>query len=208
MAWNDNANVCGSNSLASKAAPEAAASDGSGQPLTRAGCVKAGMAWNDNANVCGSKLEVPSIPAAPRTIEAATPGQPLTRADCAKAGMSWNDRANVCGPRSERPKAQADRSLRGPHRLTKLRRMRPESRSNAARTYSHKKKYRYHRRSQPAQPLERRPFRLLRNLNRPAGAYSGRGTPLPRRGQTREEETWPFRSMPLLRRCAKRCARP
>jgi len=174
MAWNDNANVCDSNSLSSKAAPEGAAADGSPQPLTRADCDKSGMAWNDNANVCASKLETPSVPPAPRSIEAATPGQPLTRADCGKAGMSWNDRANVCGPRSEVPKAQAAPKVESAARAEKAKpnaagvaKQRPEKHAHT------KKKYKYRRRShtQPAQPVERRPFRLFRNLNRPAGTY-------------------------------------
>ena len=148
------------------------AADSSPQPLTRADCDKSGMAWNDNANVCGSELEVPSIPAAPGTIETATPGQPLTRADCGRAGMSWNDRANVCGPRSEGLKAQAAPKVES---AAQAERAKP----NAARVakqrrekHAHiKKKYKYRRMPQPAQSVERRPFRLFRNLNRPAGAY-------------------------------------
>jgi hypothetical protein len=174
MAWNDNANVCGSELEVPSipAVPGTIEAATPGQPLTKVDCAKAGMAWNDNANVCGSELEVPSIPAAPGTIEAATPGQPLTKADCAKVGMSWNDRANVCGPRSERLKAQAapkvesaaqaERAKPNAARVAKQRRER----------HAHpKKKYKYRRRSQPAQPVERRPFRLFRNLNRPARAY-------------------------------------
>jgi hypothetical protein len=85
--------------------------------------------------------------------------------------MSWNDRANVCGPRSEGPKAQAAPKVESAAQAER-------AKLNAARVAKHrrekhaqKKKYKYRRKSQPAQPVERRPFRLFRNLNRPAGAY-------------------------------------
>jgi lipoprotein-anchoring transpeptidase ErfK/SrfK len=82
MAWDDDANVCGSGSERTVT---------SSQPLTRNECDNAGMRWNDNANVCGEKSGANQAGS-----EATTPGQPLTRGDCDKAGMTWKDNANVC----------------------------------------------------------------------------------------------------------------
>ena len=50
MAWNDNANVCGT-SQAAETMPEAA--EVSSQPWTRNACDTAGMTWDETANVCG-----------------------------------------------------------------------------------------------------------------------------------------------------------
>jgi hypothetical protein len=61
MAWDDNANVCGSPSL------DAQPVDTAAQPLTRTDCDKAGMTWDDNANVCGAAF--PSAAAVPETAE-------------------------------------------------------------------------------------------------------------------------------------------
>jgi lipoprotein-anchoring transpeptidase ErfK/SrfK len=55
LAWNDNANVCGSASQEAKITPKPQPAEGSGQPLTRSDCDKAGMTWNDSSNVCGEK---------------------------------------------------------------------------------------------------------------------------------------------------------
>lgn len=51
MAWDENANVCGSSLAAGGVEP--AAVDLS-QPLTRTDCENAGMTWNDQAHVCGT----------------------------------------------------------------------------------------------------------------------------------------------------------
>jgi hypothetical protein len=50
MAWDENANVCGSSLGAGRADPAAV---GLSQPLTRSDCENAGMTWNDQAHVCG-----------------------------------------------------------------------------------------------------------------------------------------------------------
>ena len=92
MAWNDDANVCGSGS-------ERAVT--SSQPLTRTECDNAGMRWSDDANVCAEKSGANQAP------EATTPGQPLTRADCDKAGMTWKDNANVCSRSQKLPTLRA-----------------------------------------------------------------------------------------------------
>jgi hypothetical protein len=171
MAWNDKANVCGSNPLTSEAV---AAADNSGQPLTRAGCVKAGMTWNDRANICGSTSEVSTIWPVPTAIGTARPGQPLTRADCGKRGMVWNDRANICSARLEGSKAQpalkvesAAKAERSKPNAIPMAKQHHGKHAYTQRTY----KYRHRSHTQPAQPDRRPFFRLFRNQNRPAGAH-------------------------------------
>jgi lipoprotein-anchoring transpeptidase ErfK/SrfK len=71
MTWDDNANVCGTASLAVETAPDAeggqAVAETAAQPLTREDCNKAGMAWDDNANVCGAAS--PAAEAVPEAKE-------------------------------------------------------------------------------------------------------------------------------------------
>ena len=50
MAWDENANVCMSNS-----------GNVSRQPLTRLNCENAGMGWNDTANVCGEASQAREV---------------------------------------------------------------------------------------------------------------------------------------------------
>ena len=98
LTWNDNANVCGSDSEQG-ARPSFEEAEASSQPLTRVDCDTAGMTWNENANVCGSESE--ALNSAPEAVMAEILGQPLTRAACDKARLAWNETANVCGPESD-----------------------------------------------------------------------------------------------------------
>jgi lipoprotein-anchoring transpeptidase ErfK/SrfK len=93
--------------ICSLAATQAFAEDAVPQPLTRAGCDKAGLVWNDNANVCdvafgdaGGKPEA--------DVTAVRTGQPLTRKGCDLAGMHSNDFANVCDETLEEETTQAE----------------------------------------------------------------------------------------------------
>lgn len=93
--------------ICSLAATQAFAEDAVPQPLTRAGCDKAGLVWNDNANVCDVAFgETEAKPEA--DVTAVSRGQPLTRKGCDLAGMHWNDFANVCDETLEGPTTQAE----------------------------------------------------------------------------------------------------
>src|SRR5262245_39461375 len=104
MAWDDNANVCGSASLTAEAVlelQEAQPVNTAAQPLTKEDCAKADMAWDDNANVCGAASLAAEAVLEPQGAQPMdTAAQPLTREDCAKADMAWDDNANVCGAAS------------------------------------------------------------------------------------------------------------
>ena len=54
MQWDEASNVCGSESGVNT----------SGQPLSRAACVEAGMKWNEISNVCGVSVKPLDRPAA------------------------------------------------------------------------------------------------------------------------------------------------
>jgi hypothetical protein len=98
LAWDERANVCGSQAAPSRVLTEQAAEMPS-QPLTRAACSEAGMEWNERTNVCGKAKELPTMGGAlPQIIPTEdTTGQPLTRATCEAAKMQWNESSNVCG---------------------------------------------------------------------------------------------------------------
>ena len=94
-AWDESANVCGSQAAPSRILTEQAVEMPS-QPLTRAACSEAGIEWNERANVCGKAKELQTMGGAlPQTED--TTGQPLTRATCEAAKMPWNESSNVCG---------------------------------------------------------------------------------------------------------------
>jgi cell division protein FtsL len=164
MEWDEGANVCGSKSDALDIAiVKAGASDTSSQPLF-------------------FSTQRPTAQAAP-DMAVDTSGQPLTRTDCSKAGMKWNDSTNVCGVTSEGPKAQAAPVSPKEQSAKKVERTKAKAakklelaKPKTANAKSLKKQaypktgsaYRRKAQAQPAPPVQRRPFRLFRNPNRPA----------------------------------------
>ena len=152
LAWDDNGNVCGTQSegpraqLFSEPAPDITGAVTSGQPLTRVDCDKAGLAWDDHGNVCGA----PQLASEPvqDSIAAFISSQPLTRVDCDNAGMVWNDRANVCG-QSEASSEAASK----PHGTTR----------QSTKLNGHSKRKYTHRSIQQTQTVGMRLFRLFRN---------------------------------------------
>lgn len=89
------------------AVTQASTEEVASQPLTRAGCDKAGLTWNENSLACGVTFnEEESEPQSQRT--AASEGQPLTREDCELAGMHWNDSVLACEESAEKAGIQAD----------------------------------------------------------------------------------------------------
>ena len=60
LAWDESANVCGSQGAPSRILTEQAAEMPS-QPLTRAACSKAGIEWDERTNVCGTAKELQAM---------------------------------------------------------------------------------------------------------------------------------------------------
>jgi hypothetical protein len=185
MEWHESANVCGSKSRELNiAVVKSATVDTASQPLSRAACDEAGLGWNESANVCGVAAKGPMAQAAaPEVVAADTSVQPLTRADCSKAGMKWNESTNVCGEvkaATERAapspaKAQTAKGVERSKTAKKVERAKPKAakatkRSAKKQTYTKtRSSYRRKAQAQPAPPMQRRPFRLFRKPNRPAG---------------------------------------
>jgi hypothetical protein len=186
MDWNDRANVCESESDELNIGVVKPHTPGVSQPLSRSACDEASLEWNDSANVCGASAATAQTASEVKAAE--TSGQPLTRDDCSKAGMTWNDSTNVCGETSEGSKVQAaplspkqqsakkvevERSK--VKAAKKVERAKPKAAPKAAKAKSSKKQaytktgsaYRRKAQAQPAPPVQRRPFRLFRNRDRP-----------------------------------------
>ena len=112
LAWDESANVCGSQGAPSRILTEQAAEMPS-QPLTRAACSKAGIEWNERTNVCGKAKVLQTMEGALPPTEDTT-GQPLTRATCEAAKMQWNESSNVCGAGSMPFAAQQSAAVETP----------------------------------------------------------------------------------------------